>query len=46
MLAPYLAQVSGEALSWAKHDPDLDAVRSDPRFQEMIRQADLRLGIG
>ena len=46
MLRPYLARVGNEALDWAKHDPDLDPIRSDDRFQEMLRQADARLGIG
>jgi hypothetical protein len=37
--------VGAEALDWIKADPDMDAVRGDPRFQDMIRQANTRLGI-
>ena len=45
MLGPYVARVGPEALDWIKSDPDMDAVRGDARFQDMIRQADARLGI-
>ena len=45
MLGPYVARVGPEALDWIKADPDMDAVRGDARFEEMIRQADARLGI-
>jgi adenylate cyclase len=26
-------------------DPDLDAIREDPRFQEMLKEAKMRLGM-
>jgi adenylate cyclase len=45
MLGPYVAGVGAEALDWIKADPDMDAVRGDPRFQNMIRQANTRLGM-
>ena len=44
MLEPYLTRVGAEALSWTKSDPDLDSLRGDRRFAEMISQAEARLG--
>jgi len=44
MLGPYLARVGGEGLSWLKSDTDLDAIRQDPRYLEMVKQAEARLG--
>jgi hypothetical protein len=32
-----------EQLQWTKSDPDLDALRDDPRFQAMIKDAEQRL---
>jgi adenylate cyclase len=46
MLGPYVARIGLEALGWIKHDPDLDAIRNDARYQEMVRQVEKRLGIG
>ena len=46
LLGPYVARIGPEGLDWVKHDPDLDAIRNHARFQEMIRQAETRLGIG
>jgi adenylate cyclase len=43
LLGPYLAQVTPSDLVWAKVDPDMDAVRDDPRFQAMIAAAEARL---
>jgi len=43
LLGPYLAQVTQSELAWAKVDPDMDAVRDDPRFQTMIAAAEARL---
>jgi len=45
ILGPYVERVGPEGLDWIKADPDMDAVRGDPRFQGMIRQADARLGM-
>ncbi|HEY1447454.1 MAG TPA: hypothetical protein VGF33_02880, partial [Caulobacteraceae bacterium] len=43
LLGPYLAQVTPSELAWTKVDPDMDAVRDDPRFQSMIAAAEARL---
>jgi adenylate cyclase len=43
LLDPYLAQVTRSELEWAKTDPDMDALRDDPRFQAMIAAAEARL---
>jgi adenylate cyclase len=43
MLGTYLARVGPEALTWAKADPDLDAVRTHPRYVAMISAAEARL---
>ena len=43
MLGPYCGRTGREQLEWLKTDPDLDALRPDPRFQAMIEAADRRL---
>ena len=43
LLGSHLAQVTPSELAWAKVDPDMDAVRDDPRFQAMIAAAEARL---
>ena len=43
MLGPYLARVGGEGLSWLMSDTDLDAIRQDARYLEMVKQAEARL---
>jgi adenylate cyclase len=43
LLGPFFAQTSRTFVSHAKVDPDLDPVRGDPRFQEMLAAAEARL---
>jgi adenylate cyclase len=43
MLGPYCSRTGREQLEWLKSDPDLDALRADARFQDMIEQAEQRL---
>jgi adenylate cyclase len=43
LLGPYLAQTSRFDVDWAKADPDLAALRDQPRFQSMIAEAETRL---
>jgi adenylate cyclase len=43
MLGPYCSRTGREQLEWLKSDPDLDALRPDPRFQAMVEQAERRL---
>jgi adenylate cyclase len=43
-LSPVLQKTGYEQLQWTKSDPDLDALRDEPRFQDMIRAAEKRLG--
>jgi adenylate cyclase len=44
MLGPYLARVGREGLQWLMSDPDLDPIRKDPRYLEMVSGAEERLG--
>jgi len=45
MLRPTLEQMGGLGLiNHAKVDPDLDCIRDDPRFKEMLEAAERRLG--
>jgi adenylate cyclase len=43
MLAPVFACITDSSLLYAKADPDLDLLRDDPRFHEMIAAAEARL---
>ncbi|HEY1415142.1 MAG TPA: TIR domain-containing protein [Caulobacteraceae bacterium] len=43
LMGPYLAQVTRSELDWTKADPDMNALREDPRFQAMIAAAEARL---
>jgi adenylate cyclase len=44
LLAPALEKSAHiEFLSWAKLDPDLDAIRGEPRFEAMLAAAEMRL---
>ena len=42
-LGPVMKNTGRENLEWMKVDPDMDALRSDPRFQAMIAGAEQRL---
>jgi TolB-like protein/Tfp pilus assembly protein PilF len=43
LLGPVFERDAAETISWAKVDPDLDALREHPRFKAMMAQADARL---
>jgi adenylate cyclase len=43
MLGPVLERAPGDNLNAAKNDPDLNALRDNPRFQAMIAAAEARL---
>jgi adenylate cyclase len=44
LIEPFLATATIDFLNHAKVDPDLNAVREDPRFKTMIAAAEKRLG--
>jgi hypothetical protein len=46
MLTPVFPVISAGLLQIAQTDPDLNAVRGDPRFQEMLAAAEARLAAG
>jgi adenylate cyclase len=43
LLGPLFSRTTYTWLNHAKKDPDLDAIREDPRFQSMIASAEQRL---
>jgi adenylate cyclase len=43
LLGPVFERDAAETVNWAKVDPDLDAIRDDPRFKAMMVKADVRL---
>jgi adenylate cyclase len=43
LLAPVLGTAQKQSLNWWRIDPDLDPIRSDPRFKAMLEQAETRL---
>ena len=43
MLGPYCSRTGREQLEWLKSDPDMNPLRDDPRFKEMVAQAEARL---
>lgn len=45
LLGPVFAHMSASMLRHAQRDPDLDPIRSDPRFREMMAAAAKRLGL-
>jgi adenylate cyclase len=43
MLEPVFRNGGSEQLAWLKSDPDLDAIRDDPRFRALVADAEARL---
>ncbi len=46
LLGPVFERDTGETVSWAKVDADLDPVRDHPRFKAMVAAAEARLAAG
>ena len=45
LMEPVLGSMGREQFAWLRSDPDMDPIRTDPRFVAMVRQAQQRLGI-
>jgi adenylate cyclase len=45
MLRPFLAKGGSSPIRLAASDPNLDSLRGDPRFDQMLASAKERLGI-
>ena len=43
MLRPVVQNAGREQLAWISADPDMDAIRDDPRFKALLEQAETRL---
>jgi adenylate cyclase len=43
LLEPAFQKLRGEAMNWARIDPDLDLIRDHPRFKAMLAAAETRL---
>lgn len=43
MLGPYFEKVAGSMVEYATNDPDMDLLRSNPRFEKMIADARARV---
>ena len=43
MLEPVFRNGGAEQLAWLKSDPDIDAIRDDPRFSALVAEAEERL---
>ena len=46
LLGPAMAKGGGNLISLAAADPNLDPIRDDPRFREMLAAAKARVGLG
>ena len=46
LLAPYFPGASAAELSHAEADPDLDPLRDDPRYKDLVAAAEARLAAG
>lgn len=43
MLRPVCRNAGPEQIAWLRADPDMDPLRDDPRFKEMMMEAEARL---
>ena len=46
LLGPAMAKGGGNLISLAAADPNLDPIRDDPRFRDMLAAAKARVGLG
>jgi adenylate cyclase len=44
-IEPFMAKATAYQIRHVEHDPDLDNIREDPRFQRMLEAAKQRIGI-